>query len=94
MLPGLPKGVVFAPATELHAVCLLHASHACKHAHCLAAGHVTNCTGGAWHPVEKTTALTSSEDGTLRVWDVMELQQKTVIKPQVRRAMPRRASAG
>lgn len=48
-----------------------------------AAGHVTNCTGGVWHPVEKTTALTSSEDGTLRVWDVMEVQQKTVIKPQV-----------
>jgi len=48
---------------------------------------VTNCTGGAWHPVEKTTALTSSEDGTLRVWDVMELQQKTVIKPQVRLAV-------
>lgn len=54
---------------------------------------MTNCTGGVWHPVEKTTALTSSEDGTLRVWDVMELQQKTVIKPQVRRAMPYRASA-
>lgn len=34
--------------------------------------------------MEKTTALTSSEDGTLRVWDVMEVQQKTVIKPQVR----------
>lgn len=27
--------------------------------------------------------MTCSEDGTLRVWDVMEVQQKTVIKPQV-----------
>ncbi|PRW20712.1 WD repeat-containing 70 [Chlorella sorokiniana] len=53
-------------------------------------GHVTNCTGGVWHPVEKTTALTSSEDGTLRVWDVMEVQQKTVIKPQL--AKPGRVS--
>jgi hypothetical protein len=33
--------------------------------------------------MEKTTALTCSEDGTMRVWDVMELTQKTVIKPQV-----------
>lgn len=48
-----------------------------------AAGHVTNCTGGCWHPTDRTTALTCSEDGTLRVWDVMEVTQKTVIKPQV-----------
>lgn len=33
--------------------------------------------------MDKTTVLTCSQDGTLRVWDVMELQQKTVIKPQV-----------
>ena len=43
---------------------------------------MTNCKGGVWHPTDKTTALTCSEDGTLRVWDVMEVQQKTVIKPQ------------
>lgn len=49
----------------------------------LPAGHVTNCTGGCWHPTDKTAALTCSEDGTLRVWDVTEVQQKTVIKPQV-----------
>lgn len=46
------------------------------------AGHVTSCTGGVWHPTDKTTALTCSEDGTLRVWDVMEVVQKTVVKPQ------------
>lgn len=45
-------------------------------------GHVTNCTGGCWHPTDMETALTCSEDGTLRVWDVMEVKQKTVIKPQ------------
>ncbi|KAL4854123.1 WD repeat-containing protein 70 [Chlorella vulgaris] len=48
-------------------------------------GHVTNCTGGCWHPTDKTAALTCSEDGTLRVWDVTEVQQKTVIKPQLAR---------
>ena len=60
---------------------LLHPSLCC---HSLPAGHVTNCTGGCWHPTDKTTALTCSEDGTLRVWDVVEVCQKTVIKPQVR----------
>ena len=45
-------------------------------------GHVTNCTDGCWHPTDKATALTSSEDGTLRVWDVTEVVQKTVVKPQ------------
>jgi WD40 repeat protein len=46
-------------------------------------GHVTNCTGGCWHPTDKATVLTCSEDGTLRVWDATEVHQKTVIKPQV-----------
>ena len=38
-----------------------------------------------WHPTERGTALTCSEDGTLRVWDVggEAMLQKTVIKPQV-----------
>ncbi|KAL4433682.1 hypothetical protein ABPG75_000123 [Micractinium tetrahymenae] len=53
-------------------------------------GHVTNCTGGCWHPTDRTTALTCSEDGTLRVWDVMEITQKTVVKPQL--AKPGRVS--
>jgi hypothetical protein len=29
-------------------------------------GHVTGCTGGAWHPTDKFTAATCSEDGTVR----------------------------
>ena len=31
------------------------------------------------------TAMTSSDDGTVRVWDMWELQQKTVIKPSLAR---------
>lgn len=48
-------------------------------------GHVTACSGGAWHPIDKGTGLTSSEDGTLRVWDLWSLEQKTVIKPTLTR---------
>jgi WD40 repeat protein len=48
-------------------------------------GHVTACSGGAWHPIDKGTGLTSSEDGTLRVWDLWQLEQKTVIKPTLAR---------
>lgn len=48
-------------------------------------GHVSGCTGGAWHPVDKGTGVTSSSDGTLRVWDLWTLEQKTVIKPTLAR---------
>lgn len=33
-------------------------------------GHITVVTGGQWHPTEKNTVLTSSMDGTARVWDL------------------------
>eukprot|EP00887_Chlorella_sp_A99_P001654 scaffold8.g1654.t1 len=46
-------------------------------------GHVSGCTGGRWHPLDKGSALTSSDDGTVRVWDMWELVQKTVIKPSL-----------
>lgn len=29
-------------------------------------GHITSCTAGMWHPVERHTAMTCSEDGTVR----------------------------
>ena len=29
--------------------------------------------------------MTCSEDGTLRLWDTMEVKQKTVIKPQLQK---------
>ena len=48
-------------------------------------GHIAPCRGGAWHPTDKATGLTCSEDGTLRVWDLWTLNQKTVIKPTLAR---------
>lgn len=32
------------------------------------------------------TAVTCSEDGTVRIWDCENLKQKTVLKPTLRRA--------
>eukprot|EP00963_Diacronema_lutheri_P007384 scaffold649_cov347-Pavlova_lutheri.AAC.23 len=49
-------------------------------------GHIMALTEGHWHPSDKNNFVTSSEDGTLRLWDPERLQnQKVVIKPtQVR----------
>lgn len=33
-------------------------------------GHISGLTWGEWHPRTKETILTSSEDGSLRIWDV------------------------
>lgn len=44
-------------------------------------GHVSSCTDGQWHPVDRHSALTSSTDGTLRLWDCDAIEQKMVIKP-------------
>jgi WD repeat-containing protein 70 len=44
-------------------------------------GHVAPCSGGTWHPTDRGTGLTCSDDGTLRVWDLWGLEQRTVIKP-------------
>ena len=39
------------------------------------------CLTGSWHPHEKNKVLTSSVDGTLRVWDIeQEKQNLSVIK--------------
>ncbi|KAH7278402.1 hypothetical protein KP509_38G039800 [Ceratopteris richardii] len=49
-------------------------------------GHISGLTGGEWHPKEKQTILTSSEDGSLRVWDVNDFKSQTqVIKPKLAR---------
>ncbi|ERN19060.1 hypothetical protein AMTRI_Chr10g8200 [Amborella trichopoda] len=49
-------------------------------------GHITGLTCGEWHPSEKQTVLTSSEDGSLRTWDVSDFKsQKLVIKPKLAR---------
>lgn len=42
-------------------------------------GHITGLTCGEWHPKTKETILTSSEDGSLRIWDVNDFtSQKQV----------------
>jgi WD40 repeat protein len=43
-------------------------------------GHITGCTYGEWHPTEKQTALTSSEDGTVRIWDVTNFKQQKQVR--------------
>ncbi|WJX79109.1 hypothetical protein P8452_62260 [Trifolium repens] len=49
-------------------------------------GHITGLTCGEWHPKTKETVLTSSEDGSLRIWDVNDFTtQKQVIKPKLAR---------
>ncbi|KAL7113212.1 hypothetical protein ACP275_04G048100 [Erythranthe tilingii] len=49
-------------------------------------GHITGLTYGEWHPRAKETILTSSEDGSLRIWDVNDFKsQKQVIKPKLSR---------
>ncbi|KAF2292673.1 hypothetical protein GH714_026631 [Hevea brasiliensis] len=49
-------------------------------------GHISGLTGGEWHPKTKETILTSSEDGSLRIWDVNDFKsQKQVIKPKLAR---------
>nr|GMD12218.1 WD repeat-containing protein 70 [Ipomoea batatas] len=46
-------------------------------------GHISGLTCGEWHPKAKETILTSSEDGSLRTWDVNNFKcQKQVIKPK------------
>lgn len=49
-------------------------------------GHISGLTCGEWHPRTKDTILTSSEDGSLRIWDVNDFKtQKQVIKPKLAR---------
>ncbi|EEF35809.1 nucleotide binding protein, putative [Ricinus communis] len=49
-------------------------------------GHISGLTCGEWHPKSKETVLTSSEDGSLRIWDVNDFKsQKQVIKPKLAR---------
>ncbi|KAM1044514.1 hypothetical protein ACFX13_036386 [Malus domestica] len=49
-------------------------------------GHISGLTCGEWNPKSKNTILTSSEDRSLRIWDVNDLKtQKQVIKPKLTR---------
>lgn len=48
-------------------------------------GHISGLTAGQWHPKDRETALTASEDGSLRIWDVNDFktqkQVSTAINP-------------
>ncbi|CAI5968688.1 unnamed protein product [Closterium sp. NIES-64] len=49
-------------------------------------GHIAGLTTAQWHPCERHTALTASEDGSLRIWDVRDFKsQKKVVKPKLAR---------
>ena len=39
-------------------------------------GHISGLTWGEWHPKAKETILTSSEDGSLRIWDVNDFKSQ------------------
>jgi WD repeat-containing protein 70 len=51
-------------------------------------GHTSSCTYGQWHPSDRHTAMTSSTDGTVRVWDCERIEQKMVIKPSTQGRVP------
>lgn len=40
-------------------------------------GHVGALTSGFWHPSDKQTFVTSSQDGTIREWDVERTRKQT-----------------
>lgn len=42
-------------------------------------GHICGLTYGEWHPKNKETILTSSEDGSLRIWDVNNFLGQTQV---------------
>ena len=43
-------------------------------------GHIAALTSGTWHPTDGKTFATSSQDGSLRIWDVeRKRKQKSVI---------------
>ncbi|KAM7496156.1 hypothetical protein LguiA_020570 [Lonicera macranthoides] len=47
-------------------------------------GHKMGLTCGEWNPKAQETILTSSEDGSLRIWDVNDFtSQKQVFKPKL-----------
>ncbi|KAG0211686.1 hypothetical protein BGX28_007580 [Mortierella sp. GBA30] len=42
----------------------------------LTSGHVAALTSGAWHPYTKDRFITSSTDGTIRLWDVENIRKQ------------------
>src|SRR5207237_8586171 len=39
-------------------------------------GHISGLTSGEWNPKSKETILTSSEDGSIRLWDVSDFKSQ------------------
>lgn len=56
-------------------------------------GHVAGLTCGQWHPNDRWTAMTSSDDGTVRIWDTHNIVQTTVIKTNPKKPGRVRATA-
>lgn len=56
-------------------------------------GHISGCTGGQWHPIDRDTVVTCSDDGSLRIWNVLRsssssrgsVEQVMVVKPTLAR---------
>ncbi|CAI5486032.1 unnamed protein product [Closterium sp. Naga37s-1] len=49
-------------------------------------GHIAGLTTAQWHPCERHSALTASDDGSLRIWDVRDFKSQTkVVKPKLAR---------
>ncbi|KAL8474398.1 hypothetical protein ACS0TY_031026 [Phlomoides rotata] len=42
----------------------------------LSRDHISGLSCGEWHPKDKETILTSSEDGSMRIWDVNNFQSQ------------------
>ncbi|OAD80047.1 hypothetical protein PHYBLDRAFT_105693, partial [Phycomyces blakesleeanus NRRL 1555(-)] len=56
-------------------------------------GHVGALTGGAWHPTDRKTFITSSQDGTIRLWDVDNKRRQKAVIPYKSRERGGRSSA-
>ncbi|KAI9012505.1 WD40-repeat-containing domain protein [Phycomyces nitens] len=56
-------------------------------------GHVGALTGGAWHPSDRKTFITSSQDGTIRLWDIDNKRRQKAVIPYKSRERGGRSSA-
>jgi len=54
-------------------------------------GHKAPCTGGAWHPKQYNYCITSSEDGSIRQWDLVTASKASIGLMKVRPRPGKRA---
>lgn len=50
-------------------------------------GHISGLTCGEWHPKTKETILTSSEDGSLRIWDVNDFKSQKQVGTDITKSL-------